>query len=509
MSAKLVKETMKALKAKNAAEAEEVLDIDEQAAVVPDNSSDAKSKKKNNKKINKRAIDVDGDDSDEAPKTPKKPRKNKNKGKRVKLTTLSTEISENLEILSQQLEAIEQDMESDDGGDADLVCGKKFKKTFPSCKCNPRSLAIAYQNGKPYCKCGTVPLYQSLLCVDGWKTYNDTVAHLEQKYSKNKKKNKKTEPNIIYYDPSTVPELDSDEEEEEKARQAALEAEDAKPQKKKAFAETQAVESSGEEGEGEDENTEMSGGFTLKVKPSAIAALVPDSPSFSSGKSEENKPSSPGALAVTTGHNGDEQVKQLSKEQCPMCGDLLGTSLKKESYGKMFCMCGSLPYTTIQNQSPVFTRIRLKVLKEFKSYFGGCVPLCTGHNYPTQLQIFNPLEVDSKGQKIEISEEKKALKGRIFLICNTPKKILDGFIADGEVELGKKCHYLRSAEFRTGSDACNYFEALYRKVVVERQKETRKAVSSFVQKQNMEEAKRLAEIKAERAQWRKLGLKVD
>lgn len=494
MSAKLVEETMKALKNKNAAEADEITEAIEEG-----------KQQKKTKKSKKSVVDIDADDSDEGPKPPKKPRKNKAKGKRIKLTTISSRVGdiEFLKETSQDKESSQPDYESDnDNGDSDMVCGSKFKQEFPSCKCNPKLLASAYHNGKPYCKCGVVPLYQSLLCVDGWKTYNDTVSRLERKYGKKHKKHKnyKTEPNIIYYDPSTVPEMDSDEEKLEEAKQKALEAEDSKPRKKKRFAEAQAVESSGDEEEDQNDAEKreatreaagdtMKDGFTLKVNPSLIAGLNNSSPSSS------------------TSVNKDEV--NTNKKLCPMCGDPLGTSLKAESYGKVFCMCGSLPFTNIQNQSSVLTRVRLEVLPEFKSVKGGCVPLCSGHNYPTRVYIFNPLEVDSKGKPIEISEEKKALKGRMFMVCAATKKIMEGFVADGEPELGKKCHYLCSAEFKTGSDLCNYFESLYRKVVVEHQKETRKAVTNFVNKSNREEAKRLAELKAEKAQWKKLGFNVD
>lgn len=377
---------------------------------------------------------------------------------------------------------------------------KLFQEFFPNCVCSVKKLNRAFENGDIFCPCAEVFLDEVRESVNAKKTLTDSIKTLSRRWNCMDGKNM---PDIVYYRPDLIPEPDSDEERES---QAALEKEDKKKRPKNQFVNDEASEG-GDDGDEELVSSKKKKRKQMVESSEESAAEEPDAeePDAEEPDAEDSVAEEP----ATSSKDGDQVNQPPSKEQCPVCGDILGVSQKAEILGKTYCMCGHLPYYTLQNESMVLTRVDKDVLPQYKPHYGGEMPSCDVHDYPCRLMIYNPLRVDSKGKPIEVSKDKENLAGRIFIVCATPKEILDGFKEDGELAKATKCDFFKSAEFKPQGELCLHFESLYKKVIVEKQKVTRKARTKLTQKCKTEEKRHLARKKAEQAKWKAMGLKLD
>lgn len=176
-----------------------------------------------------------------------------------------------------------------------------------------------------------------------------------------------------------------------------------------------------------------------------------------------------------------------------------------ENKGKHFCMCGSMGWYTVKTQDDTLARYRVDVLDTFKPIMGGSMPNCEKHQYPCKAKILRWTYVDKNGKPIEVSEEKKQLEGRIFAACAAPKQMRDE-MAMSDASYKECCHFFKTLEFEEGSKGASYFEDLYKKIVVAKQKTAQKATKVLDGKMKGAIARVKAQKKAKELMWKKLGI---
>lgn len=388
-----------------------------------------------------------------------------------------------------------------------------FKNKYPDCACSPRRLNRAYKCGENYCRCGEVPLYNIYQYADGSQTFEKKVDEIMRKYCKPTNWSRLNDkPNIVYYDPYTVTEPTEEELEAEKelerkqfTAQVTVAGKNKRPNP---FIGDEAEESD-DDGVGEETDDGPKSPPTKKAsKPNKKKKT--DVSTSSEAVAEEPDASENGSAdeAEEPESDSSEQVDKstLPNNHCPFCGDRMNVSTDEgENKGKHFCMCGSMGWYTVKTQDDTLARYRVDVLDTFKPIMGGSMPNCEKHQYPCKAKILRWTYVDKNGKPIEVSEEKKQLEGRIFAACAAPKQMRDE-MAMSDASYKECCHFFKTLEFEEGSKGASYFEDLYKKIVVAKQKTAQKATKVLDGKMKGAIARVKAQKKAKELMWKKLGI---
>lgn len=382
-----------------------------------------------------------------------------------------------------------------------------FQNKYPDCTCSPRKLNRAYECGENYCRCGEVPLYNIYQNADGSKTFEKKVDEIMRKYCKPvhwSRLDDKT--NIVYYDPSTVPEPSEKELALEKKKFTAQVVVAGKNKRPNPFIDDAARES---DGDNDDEETDDCPKPPPTKKPSKQKGKASSSTSPQADAEGPNASADESADDVEEPESdSSEQVDKstLPNNHCPFCGDRMNVSTDEgENKGKHFCMCGSMGWYTVKTQDDTLARYRVDVLDTFKPITGGSMPNCEKHQYPCKAKIIRWTYVDKNGKPIEVSEDKKRLEGRIFAVCAAPKQMRDEMaMSDGSYK--ECCHFFQTLEFEEGSKGASYFENLYKQIVTAKQKTARQATKVLDGKMKGAIARVKAQKKAKELMWKQLGI---
>lgn len=457
----------------------------------------ASLKKKNKKEMESNEVEIIDADASAATPTKTKGRKNGG-GKKAAKNKTPKRIED----------ASDDEVDTTGQGKSNISMKKSpgFKNKYPDCTCSPRKLNKAYECSENYCRCGEVPLYNIYQNADGSKTFEKKVDELMRKYCKPVHWSRLNDkPNIVYYDPSTVPEPTEKEVELEKKKFTAQVTVAGKNKRPNPFIDDEAGES-GDDDDGVREETEE----CPKPPPTKKPSKQKGKPSSSTSSQEEPSASADESADDVEEPESDssEQVDKstLPNNHCPFCGDRMNVSTDEgENKGKHFCMCGSMGWYTVKTQDDTLARYRVDVLDTFKPITGGSMPNCEKHQYPCKAKIIRWTYVDKNGKPIEVSEEKKSLEGRIFAVCAAPKQMRDE-MAMSDVSDKECCHFFQTLEFEEGSKGASHFENLYKQIVTAKQKTARQATKVLDGKMKGAIARVKAQKKAKELMWKKMGI---
>lgn len=345
------------------------------------------------------------------------------------------------------------------------------------CTCNSKLLADAYESGLPFCYCGTVNMVMLRTGTRGVELFEDALRQITSEYCE-KDYDCIDPPDIIYYHPADTAEPTASDME---ADDAAVAVEEARQKKQAA----------------------------KKKRCAKVMALMDDSASVEDEHEVEDvqapqpkkKKTNPPKLDEPEKVKKTKAEEKVSDSLCPMCNTQMGISTKPgPSNGKTFCIGCSLPYSTVQNQHIVNAAVRVQVRAQYKPASKGLPPICDLHQFPCGLRLCNFEEKDKQGKPIELSTEKKVLKGRIFFVCNAPEELTKTMPGK------RKCDFVRSAEYKPQGARALHMEELYLKEIIETRAAREEGYRNYAYKEKQELQRRQAMRLVDEANLMALGV---
>ena len=456
MSKSIVDETMKTLKAKNAADIFEGTEVNKTQKRKEALQNLAEKKKKNGNVGSKRKIPA----------------------KRVVLSSDDEEADNHDEAIIPVIERDEQGTNNNKSVVSKKKKTSKRERVDVDCTCTPASLTDSYEKGAAFCACFRVNLWKMRTHSAGVDRYTMTLRDLSRKYCKKKLQDLEP-PDIVVYNPSETDEPSQQElDAEDEAFAAAAVKKPNKGKQGKAFISSEAEED--------------------------------DEPAV-----KKPKKNTPAVRAGTTASADTGEVISVSKKPpvkhgiesrlCPLCGNWMGVSLDKDTgETKLFCITCGLPWFTCDTMHVVLTTLDLNLHPSFTYRTKGLPPLCEEHQFPAKLYIYDYKEYKDKktGNVKPVSDEKQLLKGRIFFVCGAPEEITKA--TDPK---GSRCNFVMSAEFK--GKRGEFFEKLYNKEIVEVREAKQEGIRNYLYREQMERTKQNALRNARLAKWAAMGVPSD